>query len=438
MTQTVPSLLEAALVYAKRGWHVFPCHTPTQDGCSCRKDCGRVGKHPRTKNGLLDATTDEATIRRLWKQWPDANVAIRTGAVSGLAVLDDDIYKGGDISLHELEQSYSPLPETVLSLTGGGGEQHFFEHPGTHVKNGVETLGDGLDIRGDGGYVIAPPSLHVSGKRYCWEVVHEPDDTPLAPMPDWLLALCQAPSHQASPSAGEAIYDGQRNDTLFRMGCSFRAKGCTEDVILAALQAMNTTQCVPPLSDDEVQDITASACRYKAGLSEAYLAQHRNGRDAPPPRDEEPVSCAKNDDPTLPLSDYTNALAFIDDHHIDIRYLEAWGKWLHWTGTHWSYDVQGPIMQRAKTTIKRLLRQCEAFDGEVLERWMKHIKSSLNKGKLEAMVALAQDEPRVDIRLTALNTHPWLLPCANGTLDLQNRHAPPCPAQRLPHRLPIH
>jgi putative DNA primase/helicase len=182
-SSTGPSTLDAALSYAARGWHVFPCHTPTPTGCSCRRDCDRIGKHPRTKNGLLDATTDPATIRRWWKMWPAANIAIRTGAVSGLAVLDQDNLKGGADGRSALERSYGPLPETVQGLTGNGLHE-FFLHPGTPVKNGVETLGAGLNIRGDGGYVVAPPSLHTSGKHYAWELSHLPDETPLAPMPD--------------------------------------------------------------------------------------------------------------------------------------------------------------------------------------------------------------------------------------------------------------
>jgi putative DNA primase/helicase len=177
------SLVDWALWYAARGWHVLPCHAPTAAGCSCHQKCGSVGKHPRTKNGLSDATTDPATIRRWWTWWPRANVAIRTGAVSGLVVLDEDSYKGGDASREALERIYRPLPETVQQLTGGGGVHYFFAHPGTPVKNGVETLGPGLDIRGDGGYVIAPPSLHASGKPYTWELMHHPDETPLGPMP---------------------------------------------------------------------------------------------------------------------------------------------------------------------------------------------------------------------------------------------------------------
>jgi hypothetical protein len=283
---TPSSPLDAALSYAARGWAVFPCHTPTATGCSCRQDCGRVGKHPRTKNGLGNATTEEATIRRWWKQWPTANVAIRTGAASGLAVLDEDSYKGGDASRVDLEHSYAPLPETVQQLTGGGGAQYLFAHPGTPVKNGVETLGVGLDIRGDGGYIIAPPSLHASGERYAWELTHLPEETPLAPMPPWLLALCQETTRRDVVDAGAAIPDHHRNNTLFKLGSAVRARGFSHAAILGALQAINTTQCQPPLETAEVETIAASCAKYPAGTG------GQNGRqqeqDAPPLDPDEP------------------------------------------------------------------------------------------------------------------------------------------------------
>jgi hypothetical protein len=258
-------LLQAALAYAARGWRVFPCHTPTQRGCSCRQSCGRTGKHPRTQHGLKDATTDEATIRRWWQQWPQANIAIATGVGSGVVVLDEDSYKGGDTSRVELEHTYSPLPETVQQLTGGGGVQYFFAHPGASVKNGVETLGTGLDIRGDGGYIIAPPSLHASGKRYTWEVSHHPDEMALAPMPPWLLALCQDTACREAPSADEPIPQGHRNQTLFQLGCAMRTRGFSEAAIAGALTAINETQCQPPLDDAEVATIAASCVKYAAG-----------------------------------------------------------------------------------------------------------------------------------------------------------------------------
>ena len=286
MTTAPSSLLDIALAYAARGWHVFPAHTPTltEELCSCTKRaaCTDIGKHPRTKNGLNDATTDAATIRRWWTQWPAANIAIRTGGISGLAVIDRDDYKGGADTLADLERAYSPLPETVVGLTGGGGLHYVFAHPGTHVKTGVDTLGPGLDTRADGGYIIAPPSLHKSGKRYAWEVNHDPDDMPLAPMPDWVRTLCQDTTPRTSVDAGAPIPDHQRNDTLFRLGSSLRGRGFTDTVILAALTAMNATQCQPPLTDAEVQKIVGSVAKYEPGPSTPDLHARRNGQ-APRP-----------------------------------------------------------------------------------------------------------------------------------------------------------
>jgi hypothetical protein len=200
--------------------------------------------------------------------WPSANIAVRTGAASGLVVLDEDSYKGGDASRLALEQMYHPLPETVQQLTGGGGCQYFFSHPGTPIANSTESLGAGLDVRGDGGYVIVPPSLHESGRRYAWEINHHPDDTPFALMPAWLVALCREPRRHAPVSADEPIPQGRRNHTLFRIGCSLRAHGVSAAAILGALQAINAAQCQPPLADADLVRLAASCARYAPGTGQ--------------------------------------------------------------------------------------------------------------------------------------------------------------------------
>src|SRR6266536_5019093 len=99
---------DAALAYAKKGWHVLPLHTPdSQAPCSCLKaNCDSIGKHPRTMHGLKDATTDETAIRRWWDMWPKANVGIVTGRVSGFVVLDVDPQHGGEVSLGYLQDEY--------------------------------------------------------------------------------------------------------------------------------------------------------------------------------------------------------------------------------------------------------------------------------------------------------------------------------------------
>jgi len=185
-------MLPYALEYAKHGWHVFPLHCPTNGGCSCGRPCNNTGKHPRTKNGLLDATTDQGVIRRWWNRWPEANIGVRTGAVSGIVVIDIDPEHWGDETLYELESQYGKLPETAEAKTGGGGRHIVFRHPSFNVRSGVGILGEGIDIRADGGYIVAPPSKHASGSIYSWDVTSR--EKGIAEMPPWLQEMLRGPN----------------------------------------------------------------------------------------------------------------------------------------------------------------------------------------------------------------------------------------------------
>ena len=164
-----PALLNAALGYAHAGYAVFPGYDIDSNGrCSCgRENCGSPGKHPRIREWQVKASKDEATVRKWWKRWSTANVCIATGSLSGVVVLDVDPRHGGQDSLKALEASHDGFSETPVSRTGGGGLHFFFEHPGGRVPNKVGLL-PGIDIRGDGGFVVAPPSSHVSGEVYSW------------------------------------------------------------------------------------------------------------------------------------------------------------------------------------------------------------------------------------------------------------------------------
>jgi putative DNA primase/helicase len=164
-------MLEAALKYAARGFPVFPCR----------------GKRPRTAKGFHDATTDTATIRAWWAQWPNANIGIPTGRVSGLAVVDVDAE--GLPQLANLERFHGRVPQTVTARTGGGGRHLIFRYrEGFRTSAGV--IARGIDTRGDGGYIIAPPSIHpTTGMPYEWE-----PQTVLAPLPNWLMPCRQAAS----------------------------------------------------------------------------------------------------------------------------------------------------------------------------------------------------------------------------------------------------
>lgn len=178
-------LLATALDYASDGWHVLPLHALDSVGlCSCREaGCGSPAKHPRTQNGLTNATTESEQITAWWRQWPEANIGVRTGFISGIVVLDIDSYAGGDDGLAELVATYGELPATMEAETGGGGRHLIFAHPGEglDVRNKAG-LSPGVDVRGDGGYIVAPPSLHVSGALYRWSQTMAP-----AELPAWLI-----------------------------------------------------------------------------------------------------------------------------------------------------------------------------------------------------------------------------------------------------------
>jgi hypothetical protein len=172
----------AALAYALRlGWAVFPCFEIGSDG---RCACGAQGserctpaKHPRTHDGFRGATRSVETITRWWSMWPNANVAIATGEISGIVVVDIDPRNGGRESLLQIHERFGRMDPSIVCLSGGGGAHAYFAHPGRHVPNRSNLAGfRGIDLKGDGGYVLAPPSSHVSGDRYAWQPGHTPWD----------------------------------------------------------------------------------------------------------------------------------------------------------------------------------------------------------------------------------------------------------------------
>ncbi len=275
----LPGMVDVALAYAACGWRVFPLHTPDAKGrCSCAKaeECRSAGKHPRTVRGVNEATTDAEQIARWWARWQDANIGIATGAGSGLVVLDIDPRHGGDVSLAELMERHGDLPQTLESATGGGGWHVLFKHPGIAFKNSASVLGEGLDVKTDGGYIVASPSLHASGRRYEWR----DDDARPAEMPSWLVELLTAPVRREQPGGGARtvarsdaraldtiIAEGSRNDALFRrVACRLRGAGAGYGEIVTACLEANARLCSPPLPEDEVLKLAASATRYTAGV----------------------------------------------------------------------------------------------------------------------------------------------------------------------------
>jgi hypothetical protein len=263
------TLGDEALAYAKMSIPVFPCKPHR--------------KEPLTAHGFKDASTDPDRIRAWCSRWPDANIATPTGKRFGkivvggkifsLVVVDGDPRNGAYDTLAELHEEGYELPLTFTVKTGGGGFHHYLRCPaGVEIRNSEGKLGPGLDIRGEGGYVLVPPS--VTEERY--EVLHK---RPIAEMPEWLIERLTAPSRTPESNVvtiqrakvpgsgleGPEIVERERNTTLYKIACSLRARGHGRGEILEGLERVNRERCSAPLAGEELSKIAKSASRHAPG-----------------------------------------------------------------------------------------------------------------------------------------------------------------------------
>lgn len=409
--------LQHAEYYAdKMGLRVFPCEVK--------------GKRPVTPNGCKDATADVGQLRAWWDGASAYNVAIATGG--GIVVLDVDINhdagKYGDETLADLESQYEPLPDTWMCLTGGGGVHYYFacDDPALTVAAG---FADGLDYRGTGGYVIAPPSVHQSGRAYEWEASHTPTNCELAPLPDWLHALMLRGRKPVAASAVQAapdqVQEGKRNEEMFRLAASLRAKGLTVEEITAALLKANETRCNPPLAPAEIEAICKSAGRYERGSTPAD-----DGSTVKPPD----------------FSDAGNAEVFSRIYKDELIFVDALG-WLWWNGKKWERDdhmalvcalaLSRRMLQEASTQNRTaLLTYAEAkakfeetgdpADGETVKAadsarqnaksYLTHARALRGAPRLRNMVDLSK--PALVIKADKLDANPIELNTPAGIVNL--------------------
>ena len=205
--KATPNMLTWALRYAGLGWSVLPVAP------------GDKVPAVRGGRGVYDATRNPAQVRHLWTRWPRNNIGIAGGLPSGLLVLDVDPRNGGDETLGALERRFGRLPLSPRVLTPGGGQHLYFRHPDEFLRTRA-TLGDGLDVKGNGGFVVAPPSIHPNGARYVWDVGALPSETPVSDPPGWLLELLT--KGKAAPPRALAP-EGSARETF--LGAAFASLG---------------------------------------------------------------------------------------------------------------------------------------------------------------------------------------------------------------------
>ena len=228
--------LAAALNYAQRGWPVFPL-VPGQ-------------KPPLTSNGFKAATLDSTKITAWWKKYPQANIGVATGTVSGIVVVDVDDMNG----FTALQKLLHPIV-TSVSRTQSGGLHLFYRHPGVPVSNRVKFM-PGIDLRGDGGYIVAPPSV-VNGRRYEFISNHE-----IPPIPDKLMRVL---SGLTSYSEAKDNHAPQLDDVVCHETDDLE---CIGDALMSAMKRQGAKKSCARAKPSQI-----ISARKKAGLTQTQAAE---------------------------------------------------------------------------------------------------------------------------------------------------------------------
>lgn len=417
--------------------------------CSCSQDCNSPGKHPMTTNGLDSATVNEDHIQAYWKQRPYANIGIATGGISGFDVIDIDPRHGGDDTWAALERKHGGFPETVEALTGGGG-RHILVAYGGDVYSRADVF-DGVDVKSDGGYIVAPPSNHASGRSYAWDIGVELD-APLAigaTWAGWANLLDQftaaadvipalSPKLTVAPigavaavgdNAGQPISEGSRNVTLMRCAGRLRAQGMELEAMVVSLRGYNAQFFSPPLADSEVMTVAKSACRYERGtpLAEMFAniptavdpSEPTEPTEPNEPADEPDEPAASDTVIAHPHTDAGNRDRLVRRFGSQIMYVPQHG-WYYWNKTRWAIDDFN-MLQEMAIDMARTIRHDEAglvIDAKGVDKSLNWSLQSENKSRLKNAVDLATSADGVPRSVDDLDTHPYLFNALNKTIDL--------------------
>lgn len=446
-------LCEAAIAYARRGWRVMPVRWIGDDGtCDCPKGAGCLspGKHPVHEDWPAVASSDPVIVASWWRpepvgmlarEWfPRANVGILTGRESGIFVLDVDTYAGGTQTLGAYERRNGQLPETYVHSTGRGGTHYFFAIPGFEVRNSAgKVLGKGLDIRGQHGFVVAPPSMSDHGP---YELNPAHAGLPVAEAPDWLLdalrsydkgqtgsGLSGAAPSQATGAArkyAEAAVraeaermrsapEGTRNDTLnqcaFALGTLGGAGLLTEET---AWTALREAALAAGLTEGEIRGTFLSG--WRSGVENPRNVQWQ---------------AMQGEWPARPRTEFGLADRFADHFGDQLRWCPDLGTWLRYESGVWRADAKAAGEWYAQMMI-RSLEETEALsyedapgespDGAAIpsprEMFLQWVGKNQTRKAVTATASLAQGIPMMRMAQSTFDSSPMLLNVLNGVVDL--------------------
>ena len=402
-------LRTSAVEYSRRGFSVIPLRP---------RDKRPVGTWKNAQERRL--TPDE--VDALWARTPKNNIGIVTGAISGFVVLDWD----GDGTAHR-QLTERGLPETP-TVTTGKGRHYYFKHPGFSVPNGVRVI-DGCDLRGDGGYVVAPPSIHPNQTVYRWESDNIPSLEDFADMPDWLLTLVRersespdnapksAPTGHDLPEGrgtlsratvtflAEGSMPGERNQRLFNAACDMNGCGFAVSDALSLLVPVSR-QCGTP--DDEARKTILSAFRLP--------------RDPARPDAFRPEATAVS---PLNVLRYNRTEAgfselFADTVGIDLQYDHRRGRWLVWNGNRFApeskADTSRYVLDTARITQSASREIDDGDTREAVYEWASSFESTRRR---DSALDWARGHPNIAREGDEFDTDALLLGVENGVIDLR-------------------
>lgn len=385
------TLREQALEYASRGWYIFPL-------------APRSKKPFENSSGYKEATTDQNQVDRWWSETPDANIGIACGA-SQLLVVDLDAKYGKSV-LDTWRNLGEPGTGYIVRTPHGG--LHLYYKCETPPRNTAGSLGKGIDTRGAGGYVVAPPSILTGGNEYKWI-----QQTTLAAASELLIANLKS-NLATDTTLGRVakwwqtdmiISEGERNTRLTEYAGYLKAKGMSEDEIMAIIRDTNQQRCIPPLTSEELEaTIGHSVRKWK-----------------------EPLITGN-----FPFTIEGDSERLVARYGDEIAHVGLWRQWYGWDGHCWVADEK--IVQRyTLEVVKRLgvAALSSPQDPEVTESIMKHVRRTLKSERLlNQITEHTKYNAKVSKRPEDFDTHPMLLNVANGVINLRTGELRP-PAKEL-------
>lgn len=348
-----------------------------------------LAKTPLIPNWPDLATDDQEQIQTWANRWPDCNWALATGARSGIFAVDFD-GEEGLVALHDWITEHGEDWIETRGVKTPRGFHLWYQWPNgeTRIRNSAGKLAPKVDVRGEGGYVLIPPSVHPCGEPYRWLADQK---LPIATAPAWVIDLilrAAGPEPQPTADVGGgdgqtgSIPPGQRNASLTSLAGSMRRRGFDADSVLAALRRHNATHCQPPLPEAEVQRIAASVARYQPATPPVVWTE---------------------DDLTLRFTEL----------YQDLRYIAPWGKWLRYGNGVWRDDSVLVVFDRAREVCRDATVSVDPKDKGTL----KFLRASKTRAAVENM---ARSDPRHAATVEQWDRDPYLLNTPDGTCDLHS------------------